>query len=627
MSAPNLTFSVEPMESGKALYLPIAAEISGQGPSIKLTLGLTITNHEANAVNVTGIMFSFPGSAAANVAMQVTAFSIGAGKSQFWANGVVNNNANNEVFLPAPAPPKVMVSLTCQGFASPATVTYTLAPYVTQEVPAGFLFPFHQTDFRIGEYIVTSSIHWADGGAGTQINAHDIGVQAVDPNTHQWSQILPGTDGSKNEHWRIWGKPVRAVADGTVVAVVDGVPTNTVIGKFPASVIDGAGNHYFIQHGDVVVLYAHMQPGSLNPAITHVGASVKAGEMLGLAGNSGNSTNPHTHIHAQKTNSSGPLRYLEFRDMWVVLPSKINPPDPTGPWVQVKDQGVPKDSVCIWTAASKPAWYPPGWGEIAYFGIPVASYQTLFDHVTSSGYRPVWFAGFEAGGQTLVNVIFRPQDNVGWAARHGLNGAQYQTEFDNQKSAGRRLLNVNNYIENGNLLYAGIWVDTPTPGLQAYHGKSTAEHQALFNQLTNQGFVPINISVVSSGGQLTFAAFYEKVDVGGFVAQQILTPAQYQQQWNDNNAAGRQLAYLVGYNYNGGPHLSAIFQQKVSGTGGTVGKHGLTAAQMQAAYDQELGAGLLTRVLCGYEQNGQATYAAAWRKAPAGALASAGGIG
>src|SRR5690349_8709897 len=114
MSAPNLTFSVEPMESGKALYLPIAAEISGQGPSIKLTLGLTITNHEANAVNVTGIMFSFPGSAAANVAMQVTAFSIGAGKSQFWANGVVNNNANNEVFLPAPAPPKVMVSLTCQ---------------------------------------------------------------------------------------------------------------------------------------------------------------------------------------------------------------------------------------------------------------------------------------------------------------------------------------------------------------------------------------------------------------------------------------------------------------------------------------------------------------------------------
>jgi hypothetical protein len=627
MSAPNLTFSVEPMESGKALYLPISAETTGQNPSIKLILGLTITNHEVASVNVTGLTFSFPGSAAASVVMQVTPFNIAAGKTQFWANGIFNKNANNEVFLPAPAPPKVMVSVTCQGFTSPATVTYNLAPYVTQASPSGFLFPFHQTDFRIGEYIVTSAIHWADGGNGTQINAHDIGVQAVDPNTHQWSQILPGTDGSKNEHWRIWGKPVRAAADGTVVTVVDGVPSNTVIGQFPASVLDGAGNHYFIQHGDVVVLYAHMQPGSLNPALAHVGAMVKAGDQLGLAGNSGNSTNPHTHIHAQKTNSSGPLRYLEFRDMWVVPPADIHPPDPAGPWVQVKDQGVPKDAVCIWTAASKPAWYPPGWGEIAYFGIPVANYQTLFNEVTSSGYRPVWFSGFVAGGNTMVNVIFRPQDNVGWSARHGLDANQYQAEFDAQKKAGRRLLNVNNYIENGNILYAGIWVDTPTPGLQAYHGKSQAEHQALFDQFFKAGLMPINISVVSHNGQLTFAAFYEKVDVGSLIAQQILTPAQYQQQWNDNHAAGRQLAYLVGYNHTDGPRLSAIFQQKVSGTGGTVGQHGMTAAQMQASYNANLGAGLLTRVIAGYEQNGQATYGAAWRKAPAGALASAGGIG
>ena len=372
---------------------------------------------------------------------------------------------------------------------------------------------------------------------------------------------------------------MRAVASGTVVTVVDGVPSNTVIGQFPASVIDGAGNHYFIQHGDVVVLYAHMQAGSLNPALAHVGATVKAGDQLGLAGNSGNSTNPHTHIHAQKTNSSGPLRMLEFRDMWVLPPSKLSPPDPAGPWVLVKDQGVPKDSVNIWTAASKPAWYPPSWAEIAYFGIPIGSYQTLFDHVTSSGYRPVWFAGFQAGGNTLVNVIFRPQDGVSWSARHGLTADQYQQEFDAHKKAGKRLLNVNNYIENGHILYAGIWVDTPTPGLQAYHGKNAAEHQALFDQLFKQGFMPINVSVVSQNGNRTYAAFYEKVDTGSLILKSFLTPAEYQQEWNDNHAAGRQLAYLVAYNHSDGPRFSAIFQQKVAGTGGTVGHHGLTPAR------------------------------------------------
>jgi hypothetical protein len=607
--------------------LPIAPETAGQNSSIKLILGLTITNKEAASVHVSGITFSFPGSANSPVVMQVPGFDIPAGKSQFWANGVVNNNANNEIFLPAPAPKQVTVSVTCNNFTSPATVTYDLAAYVTTASPSGFLFPFHQTDFRIGEYIVTSAIHWADGGGGTQINAHDIGVQAIDPNTHKWSQILPGTDGSKNEHWRIWGKPVRACADGTVVVVVDGIPANTVIGKFPASVPDVAGNHYFIQHGDVVVLYAHMQAGTLNPALAHVGASVKAGDQLGLAGNSGNSTNPHTHIHAQKSSPSGPLRMLEFRDMWVVPPAKISPPDPAGPWVLVKDQGVPKDAVNIWTAASKPAWYPPGWAEIAYFGIPVADYQALFDHITSSGYRPVWFAGFQAGAKTMVNAIFRPQDSVNWSARHGLTADQYQQQFDAEKKAGKRLLNVNNYIENGQILYAGIWVDTPTPGLQAYHGKSAAEHQNLFDSLFKQGFMPINVSVVSQNGNRTYAAFYEKVDTGSLILKSFLTPAEYQQQWDDNHNAGRQLAYLIAYNHSDGPRFSAIFQQKVAGAGGTVGHHGLTAAQMQANYDQNLGAGLLTRVIAGYDQNGQATYAAAWRKAPAGALAAAGGIG
>ena len=87
------------MESGKALYLPIAAESTTQKALIKLILGLTITNQETATVHVTGVTFSFPGSAVAAVAMQVTAFDITAGQSKFWVNGVFNNNANNGEFI------------------------------------------------------------------------------------------------------------------------------------------------------------------------------------------------------------------------------------------------------------------------------------------------------------------------------------------------------------------------------------------------------------------------------------------------------------------------------------------------------------------------------------------------
>src|SRR5258708_22158538 len=98
MSSPKLTFSVEPVESGEVLYLPLAAETAGQSPSLKLILALTITNHEAASVHVSGITFSFPGSAKLPIAMQVPGgLDIAAGHSQFWVNGVVASNSTNEV--------------------------------------------------------------------------------------------------------------------------------------------------------------------------------------------------------------------------------------------------------------------------------------------------------------------------------------------------------------------------------------------------------------------------------------------------------------------------------------------------------------------------------------------------
>ena len=49
------------------------------------------------------------------------------------------------------------------------------------------------------------------------------------------------------------------------------------------------------------MLYAHLQPGSLNPKVLLPNATVQAGDYLGRAGSSGWSTKPHLHIHANET--------------------------------------------------------------------------------------------------------------------------------------------------------------------------------------------------------------------------------------------------------------------------------------------------------------------------------------
>jgi murein DD-endopeptidase MepM/ murein hydrolase activator NlpD len=57
------------------------------------------------------------------------------------------------------------------------------------------------------------------------------------------------------------------------------------------------GNHVIIQCGDFFVILAHFKQGSL---VVAKGKTVKTGETLGAIGNSGNSAEPHLHIHAQR---------------------------------------------------------------------------------------------------------------------------------------------------------------------------------------------------------------------------------------------------------------------------------------------------------------------------------------
>lgn len=103
-------------------------------------------------------------------------------------------------------------------------------------------------------------------------------------------------DGSRNEHYWAWGQPVLAPADATVVAAKDGVKDNVPkMQTFNPS--DPAGNHVFLDFGNAeFALIAHLQCGSLR---VKTGDRVRRGQILGLCGNSGNTTEPHVHIHLQ----------------------------------------------------------------------------------------------------------------------------------------------------------------------------------------------------------------------------------------------------------------------------------------------------------------------------------------
>jgi murein DD-endopeptidase MepM/ murein hydrolase activator NlpD len=105
-------------------------------------------------------------------------------------------------------------------------------------------------------------------------------------------------DQKDNKSYRAYGADVLAVANAMVVATKDGIPENVpgiTSRAVPITSDTIGGNHIVLDlGGGRYAFYAHLQPGSLK---VKVGDRVTRGQVIGLVGNSGNSTEPHLHFH------------------------------------------------------------------------------------------------------------------------------------------------------------------------------------------------------------------------------------------------------------------------------------------------------------------------------------------
>jgi hypothetical protein len=158
--------------------------------------------------------------------------------------------------------------------------------------------------------------NWLAANGPSNTSGHRMGVIPLDGKARvpqrfaiDWVEIdksgsTYSGDSKKNESYYCYGKKAHAIADGVVTEVKDGIPQN-VPGissrAVPITLETVAGNHIMLKIADgVYALYAHLQPGSLR---VKVGDRVKAGQVIGLVGNSGNSTEPHLHFHLIDQNS------------------------------------------------------------------------------------------------------------------------------------------------------------------------------------------------------------------------------------------------------------------------------------------------------------------------------------
>lgn len=162
--------------------------------------------------------------------------------------------------------------------------------------------------FGPGRYLV------GNGGASELVNAHLKTLDADVERFRAWrgqSRAIDffgigpfgvrarGLRPADPAAYAIFGAELRAPCTGRVVAVENGMPDFEVPDMDP---VNRLGNHVILRCGAAEIVFAHMRRGSV--AVVP-GAVVAVGDRLGEVGNSGASTEPHLHIHAQRPAQRG----------------------------------------------------------------------------------------------------------------------------------------------------------------------------------------------------------------------------------------------------------------------------------------------------------------------------------
>lgn len=184
-----------------------------------------------------------------------------------------------------------------------------------------------------GTYLV------GNGGSNISVNSHLMTLNTNMTRFHAYRGQSYGLDIVKLNGWglratglqprdpgayNIYGDPVHAPCSGMVLIAMDGLPDMQVPHVDREHM---AGNHVLLRCKSADVLLGHLKPGSVAVA---AGNPVAVGDRIANVGNTGNTGEPHLHIHAQQRGtanepfSGDPLpmrfdgRYLVRNDRVVV---------------------------------------------------------------------------------------------------------------------------------------------------------------------------------------------------------------------------------------------------------------------------------------------------------------------
>src|SRR5438552_3459334 len=99
---------------------------------------------------------------------------------------------------------------------------------------------------------------------------------------------------------------------------------------------------------------------------------------------------------------------------------------------------------------------------------------------------------------------------MNWEAYHDRTSAEHQAHFDSLFPKGWRMISLSVYGTRGDERYAAVWVERAGPDWSAVHGINGPAYQLALNNNTAAGFRPVLLSVTGPANDPVFAGTFER---------------------------------------------------------------------------------------------------------------------
>ncbi|WP_456278755.1 M23 family metallopeptidase [Bacillus sp. AK128] len=170
--------------------------------------------------------------------------------------------------------------------------------YGTDEKAVELDFPLKNGTYYVGQ-----------GGGSIQVNYHyaylpqQFALDIVKLNA--FGARAAGVYPNALEEYTIFGDELYSPCMGQVIEVRNDAPDLIPPNADPER---PEGNYVklYCENEEVDVFIAHMQEGSVDVT---VGDTLQKGQFIGLVGNSGNTSEPHLHIHAERNGEGVPIHF------------------------------------------------------------------------------------------------------------------------------------------------------------------------------------------------------------------------------------------------------------------------------------------------------------------------------